>query len=196
MISAIAIFAQLDTAFDRIFKVPSDPHKGWLHWIWQLVFQRLKALGMLLGVGGFVVLVMVASGVMQAMESRVELGAWFRVLNSVWVSLVLKILNVLAFTVIYRFVPKPSIRWWDAFWGGLLAAVLWEFGRLALSAYLLHLNYPSAYGIIGSFLAVMLWAYYGVLVILFGAEFVHVLQEGAEGEETGRQGDKETRSLN
>jgi membrane protein len=69
------------------------------------------------------------------------------------------------------------VPWWDAIRGGLLAALLWEAGRIALSAYLLHLNYPSAYGIIGSFLAVMLWAYYVSLVILFGAEYVRVLGE-------------------
>ncbi len=179
VVSAIVIFTQLDAALDRIFKVPSDPHEGWLSWIWRLVFQRVKALGMLLGVGGFIVLVMIASMVWQAMESQVELGPWIRWATGFWVNLVL---NVLAFTVLYRVVPKPAIRWWDAFWGGLLAAVLWEVGRQALSAYLLHLNYPSAYGIIGSFLAVMLWAYYGVLVILFGAEYVRVLREERGGQ--------------
>lgn len=63
--------------------------------------------------------------------------------------------------------------------GGVLAAVLWEVGRQTLTAYFLHLNYPSAYGIIGSFIAVMLWAYYAALVILFGAEYVRVLREEA-----------------
>ena len=184
VISAIVIFTQLDAALDRIFKVPSDPHEGWLSWIWRLVFQRLKALGMLLGVGGFIVLVMIASMVWQAMESQVEFGPWIRWATGFWVNLVL---NVLAFTVLYRVVPKLAIRWWDAFWGGLLAAVLWEVGRQALSAYLLHLNYPSAYGIIGSFLAVMLWAYYGVLVILFGAEYVRVLREEGKSSQNCRR---------
>ncbi len=35
VISAIVIFAQIDAAFDRIFKVPSDPHKGWMSWFKQ-----------------------------------------------------------------------------------------------------------------------------------------------------------------
>ena len=54
---------------------------------------------------------------------------------------------------------------------------MWEGGRQALAAYLLRLNYPSAYGVIGSFLAIMLWAYYASLVIIFGAEYVRVLRE-------------------
>src|SRR5262249_2816823 len=59
--SAIVIFAQLDAAFDRIWRVPSDPHATWMQWVQQLVFQRLKALGMLVGVGGFIVFAMVAT---------------------------------------------------------------------------------------------------------------------------------------
>jgi membrane protein len=183
LISALAIFAQLDTAFDRIWRQPVDPHETWTHWVKELVYQRLKALGMLMGVGGFIVLVMITSvvwsGVQHALEPRVELGPWLRWGTSLWINL---LLNWVAFTMIYRVVPKPAIRWWDAIRGGFLAAVLWEAGRQALSAYLLHLNYPSAYGIIGSFIAVMLWAYYAALVILFGAEYVRVLGEERQGQ--------------
>jgi membrane protein len=176
--SAIAIFAQMDAAFDRIFHVPSDPHETWMHWIKSLVFQRLKALGMLLGVGGFIIMAMVTSmvwnGVRHALEPRVQIGPWMEWATNFWINLVL---NWVAFTLIYRVLPKPNVRWWHACRGGLLAAVSWELGRQALAMYLLHLNYPSAYGIIGSFIAVMLWAYYASLVIIFGAEYVRELRE-------------------
>ncbi len=133
---------------------------------------------MLLGTGGFVVLVMVSSmilsAVIQVMESTIEIGVWMRWVTSLWTNLVL---NWLALTVIYRTLPKPEIRWWNALRGGLVAAILWEVGRQALSAYLLHRNYPNVYGVIGSFLAVMLWAYYAALVVLFGAEYVRVIGE-------------------
>jgi membrane protein len=82
----------------------------------------------------------------------------------------------LAFTTIYKVLPKPRIRWRDAAHGGIFASLLWEAGRQALAAYLLRLNYPSAYGVVGSFLAVMLWAYYASLVILFGAEYVREIE--------------------
>jgi membrane protein len=178
IVSAIAIFAQLDAAFDRIFRLPPDPHMSWTRWFQRLLFVRIKALGMLVGLGGFIVLAMVASmivsGVEHALEPRVKIGPWGHWVTSLWINLAL---NLFAFTLIYRVVPKPVIRWHCAFWGGLLAAVLWEAGRQALTAYFLHLNYPSAYGIIGSFIAVMLWAFYASVVLLFGAEYVRVLRE-------------------
>ena len=183
LVSAVAIFAQLDAAFDRTWRMPADPHTSWFKWVRRLVFQRLKALGMLIGLGGFVVLTMVASmvvrGFEEAIEPHVQVGPWVEWATSLWVNL---LLNWFAFTVIYRVVPRARIRWWEAMRGGALAAALWELGRQALTTYFLHLNYPSAYGIIGSFIAVMLWAFYASVVLLFGAEYVRVLREEAESE--------------
>jgi membrane protein len=180
LISAIATFAQLDAAFDRIWRQPLDPHETWVHWIIRLLVNRIKALAMLLGVGGFVIIAMVASmiwtGVQQAIEPAFAMPAWFEWATSLWISL---LLNVLAFTLIYKVLPKPRVRWRDAIHGGIFASLLWEAGRQALATYLLRLNYPSAYGVVGSFLAVMLWAYYASLVILFGAEYVRVIEEEA-----------------
>jgi membrane protein len=187
--SAILIFAQMDAAFDRIWRLPSDPHASWFRWIKRLVFQRLKALGMLIGLGGFLIVAMVASVIVHAVEERYPVGPWIAWATSFWVNL---LLNLLAFTLVYRVIPRVKIRWVDAARGGLLATVLWELGRQALAAYFLHLNYPSAYGIIGSFIAVMLWAFYASLVLLFGAEYVRVLREEANGKESGRQGEGET----
>jgi membrane protein len=192
--SAIAIFAQLDAAFDRIWRLPTDKHASWLDWFRRLAFQRMKALGMLVGVGGFIVLVMTAamvfSGVEHALEPRITIGPWVRWASSLWINL---LLNLFAFTMIYRVVPRARVPWRDAVHGGLLTSLLWESGRQALTAYFLHLNYPTAYGIIGSFIAVMLWSYYAALVVLFGAEYVRML--GVEEMQRGSQGEVERGGL-
>jgi membrane protein len=107
VISALAIFAQLDTAFDRIWRQPLDPHATWVHWVQKLLYQRLKALGMLMGVGGFILLVMVTSMTWAAVEQKleqvlsqrieVELAPWFHWASSSWINL---LLNWMAFTMI------------------------------------------------------------------------------------------------
>jgi membrane protein len=178
VISAIAIFTQLDAGFDRIWNRPIDRHAGWWAWVVDRVLVRVKALFMLIGVGGFVVAVMVAStvwsAVREAVTPTIHIGPWLDWATSITINLVL---NWIALSTIYHIMPKARVPWLDAMRGGLLAAVLWEVGRQALSAYLLHLNYPSAYGIIGSFIAIMLWAYYATLVIFYGAEYVRVIGE-------------------
>jgi membrane protein len=177
LISAIATFAQLDAAFDRIWHRPTDPHETWLHWILRLLVKRMKALAMLLGLGGFVIIAMVTSmiwtGVRTAIEPTFTMPHWFEWATSLWINL---LLNFLAFTIIYKVLPKSRVQWRHAVHGGIFAALLWEAGRQALAAYFSRLNYPSAYGVVGSFLAVMLWTYYASLVILFGAEYVREIE--------------------
>ena len=86
-------------------------------------------------------------------------------------------LNFCAFTLVYRFVPRVGIRWGEALRGATLAAILWEIGRQLLGIYLVRLGYPTAYGVIGSFIAIMLWAYYAMIVVFFGAEYTRVVRE-------------------
>jgi membrane protein len=178
VVSALVIFAQLDAALDRIFKTQGDVQGGWLRYASSLLFQRLKALAMLVGLGGFVLLVMISSMILSAVLQYADIGEqinpWIEWITSLWTNL---LLDMLVFTLIYRSVPKVYIRWREAAQGGIVAAILWEVGRQGLSLYLLRANYQDAYGVIGSFLVVMLWAYYGALVILFGAEYVRVLRQ-------------------
>ena len=87
------------------------------------------------------------------------------------------LLNAAAFGVLYRWLPKRRPLWSDAFRGGLLVSVIWEGGRQFLSAFLIGVKYTTAYGAIGSFIALLLWFYWGVTILFFGAEYVKVLSQ-------------------
>ena len=164
VVAAIAIFAQFDHALDRIWEVKPRRKASWLRWLVGWLFSRLRALVMLAAAAAFIILVMVAS------------FTWTRLLPSVAPTAVNIVLNLLAFAVVYRFVPQSSVRWSEAIRGGVVAAVLWEIGRVVLAWYVTRRGLPTAYGIIGSFLAVMLWAYYATIVVFIGAEYVRALQ--------------------
>lgn len=85
------------------------------------------------------------------------------------------ILNAGVFTLIYRLLPKVPVKWSEAFQGGLLASVVWEIGRYVLTWFLVASKYSSAYGVIGSFIAVLLWLYYSFSVLFLGAEFIQCI---------------------
>ncbi len=70
-----------------------------------------------------------------------------------------------------------KIEWGEALRGACVAAILWEIGRQVLAVYLVHRGYASAYGVIGSFLAIMLWTYYAMLVVFLGAEYTRAVRE-------------------
>jgi membrane protein len=176
--TAIAIFSQVDHAFNRIWRLADDPQESWHAWLGRLAFRRFKALLMLLGAGAFVLVATIASLVWSAIQAAIE-PALSVAPDVRWgLGMLINVgLNFVAFTVIYRFVPRASIRWREALQGACVAAVLWEAGRQILAVYLVRQGYPTAYGVIGSFLAIMLWAYYAMIVVFYGAEYTRVVRE-------------------
>lgn len=178
LVAAIALFTQIDYAFDRIWEDSRSAASGWRQRIISLVVTRLKAVLMLLGVGAFVMAVMISSivwqGVQANIRSAVDVGPWFQ---RAFQPLLHIGLNILAFAMVYRYLPKARVSWKAAFAGGLMASTLWEVGRQVLAAYVVGDKLPTAYGLIGSFMAIMLWTYYAMIVVLFGAAFTRVLNE-------------------
>jgi membrane protein len=173
--SAIAGFVQLQQAFDRIGNVPRTNSKGVVGAVRMVLFERLIAFLMLCGLALLVTAVFVGTMILVAMEqytTGILPGSHFlwRPLQS----LVSFVTNTLLFTLIYRSLPKNPVPFKYCLRGGLLAAAVWEIGRQILAAVLIGTRYTAAYGVIGSFLGLMLWCYYGVAVLLLGAEYVHV----------------------
>jgi membrane protein len=175
LFGAIGIFANMDVAFARIWKtrdLPSE-HRGWLHTIWQVLFVRLKAFVIVLILGLLIIATFFAGIVLTAVRRFVgdfplDDTLWY------WVQLAIGyLLNVVFFTLTYRVFSWRKTSWWECLKGGILAGVFWEIGRFALTMFLLRGGY-DAYGVIGSFIAMMMWFYYAWTVLFFGAEYVQV----------------------
>jgi membrane protein len=78
--------------------------------------------------------------------------------------------------LLYKTLSKAKIRWTSALRGGLLAAILWEIGRQILNLLMFGGKY-TAYGVVGSLLALMLWIYFASSIFFFAAEYVRVMEE-------------------
>ncbi len=174
---AIGIFMQLEASFARIWRTPAGP-LGWLATIRAALRDRLVAFLMLLAAGGLLFGVFLANLVLSAVRAYVAdlpLGNW------VWWS-VQTLFSVLSYSalsgLVYKTFPKAAVRWREAMAGGLLAAVTWVVGQQVLVHFVIGENY-SAYGLVGSFIAIMLWFYYASAVLFLGAEFVRALGGGS-----------------
>jgi membrane protein len=175
---AMALFVNFERAFDRIWRRRSES-RGLLAAFWRVVFHRLRAFLMLLGVG---VLVLAAFTANIAISSARSVF-WDSLSSSTaWRALHLLAsfsLNSLLFTMLYRMLPKASVPWKCAAQGGFLVALTWELGRLLLAAFLISDKY-SAYGVVGAFIAILVWTYYASAVVLLGAEYVWVACDDAK----------------
>jgi membrane protein len=175
LFSAIAGFVQLQQAFDRIGDVPRTSKKGVASAIRMVLFERLIAFLMLCSLALLVTAVFIGTLVLFGLEqytTGVLPGS--QILWRPMQSLISFLTNTLLFSLIYRSLPKKAAPFRYCLRGGLLAAVIWEIGRQILAAVLIGTRYTAAYGVIGSFIGLMLWCYYAVAVLLLGAEYIEV----------------------
>jgi membrane protein len=134
---------------------------------------------MLLGCGGLVIVVLLADLVLAAARPYfvpwpAGTFAWHAMQATFSI-----VCNSLLFGVLFRVLPRASVRWRHALAGGLLTALVWGIGQQILARLVIS-GFYSVYGVVGSFLAVLIWMYYSSAVLFFGAEFVRALGVRAE----------------
>ncbi len=72
-----------------------------------------------------------------------------------------------------RFLPNQTVRWRAALVGGLLSAMLFEFGKFVFGRYLTLVainTYEGIYGSLAILPVFMVWAYLSWMIVLLGAE--------------------------
>lgn len=171
VIAAMGIFRQLDSALDRIWGRHRPRARSWWTTIRLLLLGRLTAFIMLLALGGLLIAMVLANLALALVQRYLpggQLGTYFwQVVHE----LLAPLGYALVFTIIYRVLPRASVRWREAAGGGLLAAFAWWVGQSVLESAVLYDTY-NVYGVVGTFLAVMVWFYYASATVLLGAELV------------------------
>ncbi len=173
LFGAMAIFVQFETAFDIIWNVEPPESRGILAAIWRVIFHRGLAFLMLCSLGVLLLVILILGITLSAAaeySSSVLPGS-----DRYWAIIrfcVPMVLDAGVFALTYRWLPKVHVRWTEAIRGGIFASIIWEIGRYLLTHFLIGTRYSSAYGVVGSFIAVMLWIYYAVTVLFLGAEYI------------------------
>jgi len=173
--AAIVVFLQLDYMFERIWGTNRNAKTTkWWGYLQTALFDRLAAFVMLLAVGVALVAVFLSNVVLSGIHAQVEkLPAGAALWASTHVPFTI-FTNTLLLGVIYRVLPRAPVRWREALAGGLLVSAVWFIGQRLLISFVIGTGY-TAYGLVGSFIATMIWLYYVSAVLFFGAEFVQAL---------------------
>jgi membrane protein len=169
LIGASSVFVELQNSLDRIWGVPA---RSKMSGFWQIIRARFLSLGLVFGVGFLLLVSLLVSGVLAALDAWIAsfLGEWRTVLLVVDLTLSLTITTVL-FALVYKYIPQAKMEWSDVWIGAVVAAALFNIGKLAIGYYLGRSAFTSNYGAAGSLLVLLLWAYYSAQIFLFGAEF-------------------------
>lgn len=172
LIGATSVFGELQRALDRVWGTAVRASDSGL---WLFLRTRILSFGLILGVGFLLLISLIVSAALAV------LGTWLGSFMAEWkiflfaIDLALSLTTAtLLFAMIYKYIPREDIAWGDVWVGGLVTAVLFNIGKLVIGLYLSKSAFATAYGVAGSFLALLLWVYYSAQIFLFGAEFTHL----------------------
>ncbi|HKO94071.1 MAG TPA: YihY/virulence factor BrkB family protein [Polyangiaceae bacterium] len=170
LFGASGVFGELQSALNRIWEVKPKPNRG----LKGLVRDRFLSFTMVMGVAFLLLVSLVVSAGIVAITSYfsnlLPLPALWQLLNVV-VGLAV---TTALFALTFKVVPDAKIAWRDVWVGGLVTAVAFSLGRMALAWYVGRGATVSAFGAAGSLVALILWVYYSAQILFLGAEFTQV----------------------
>ena len=141
--------------------------------------ERFLELGMMLGVALLLLLSFSINAGVEGVRaaSDTAVGGFFSE-NILWNAIRILVTTGLAFVtfmMLYKYIPNARIKWGDIWGGALIAAV--GFGA-AQQVFLLYVSrnepYSVIYGSLGTIIALMVWVYVSVVIILFCAKLTAV----------------------
>jgi len=167
IIGATTALAELKAGLDKIWEVPPERRQGF----WYLVRTRLLSVGMILALGFLLLVSLVVSAGLTALE-KLSRGEQMFNLFYEWLNVLIAFVLVAAlFGTIYKVLPSVRIAWRDVVIGALVTAALFSLGKYVIGVYLGNSGLASTYGAAGSIILLLVWVYYSAQIFLFGAEF-------------------------
>lgn len=172
VIGATTIFGEIQSALDRIWRVPLQQRS---RGVWHLVRTRLLSFGLVLATGFLLLVSLVVSTGIHAFAhwwGRIP-GGWQGIIETLNI-VISMILATGLFAMIYKWMPRAKVAWHDVWIGAAVTAGLFELGKLGIGVYLGKTEIASAFGAAGSIVVLLLWVYYSAQIFLLGAEFTWV----------------------
>jgi membrane protein len=172
LVGATSIFAELQSALDRIWRAPTIQRPAGTI---ALLRSRLLSFGMVVALG-FLLLVSLVIDAVLTVLSRWG-GTLFPATVVILYGLNLAFgfgVTTLLFAMAYRILPRARIAWSDVWVGATVTAVLFTIGKYLVGLYLGRAGVTSGFGAAGSLVIILLWVYYSAQIFLLGAEFTWV----------------------
>jgi len=172
LFGASGVFGQLRAALDRIWRAPAFTKSSGL---WDWLRSNLLSMGMVFAMAFLIAVSLVLSTVVAALGKwwGAYLGGWTIVAHVLDFAISFGMLTAI-FALIYKVMPRATVRWHDVWIGAASTAVLFTIGKFLIGLYLGKSSIGTTFGAFGSLAIFMVWVYYSAQIFLFGAEFTWV----------------------
>ena len=174
IIAATAVFVQLQSALNVIWKAPASGGLG----VWYLLKSRLLSLSVILLIGFLLLVSLVISTALAAFSDYLD-----RILAGL--AIILRVIHVIfsfgfttaLFATMFKILPDHPVEWAEVWLGAAIAALLFTVGKHLISLYIGSSNMGSTYGAAGAVIIILVWVYYSAQILLLGAEFARAHSE-------------------
>ncbi len=167
-LGATGLFLELQTALNVIWRVKPRPNAG----VRRVLLQRLISFGLVIGVAFLLLVSLVVSAALAALDSYVGNRFPGYVVLGQGLNVVVSLAVVtLLFAMVYKTLPDVKLGWSDVWAGAIVTAGLFTIGKSLIGLYLGKSTMASSYGAAGSVVVLLLWVNYSSQVVLLGAEF-------------------------
>ncbi len=172
LVGATTVFAELQSALDRIWQVPERAKPAG---VWGVLRARLLSFGLILGVAFLMMVSLTVSAGLAALGTWMGglVAGWEAVLHALKLAVSLAVFTGL-FAMIYKLLPSTPIAWRDVWVGAFATALLFEVGKLLIGLYIGKSGVNESFAAAGSLVVLLAWVYYAAQVFLLGAEFTKV----------------------
>lgn len=172
IVGASSVFAELQSALDRIWHVPEQKKSGG---VWKLLRTRLVSFAMIIGIGLLLIASLLASAMLAVLEKwwGALFGARALLASALNIGLSYVMVTIM-FAMIYKIMPRVRIAWRDVWTGAAITSLLFTVGKYAIGLYIGTSGVSSTFGAAGSLVVILVWVYYSAQIFLLGAEFTWV----------------------
>jgi membrane protein len=170
---ATAVVVELQDALNNIWHVPAGRNQSTFTTIATLLRQRFYSFVMVLGVGLLLLISLVLSTWMAAMDRFFGSVPPMHATNFLTFLVTFVVITFL-FAAIYKILPDVQLQWSDVLVGASVTSLIFTAGKQLIGLYLGRTGIGSTYGAAGSLVLVLLWVYYSAQLFFFGAEFTKV----------------------
>lgn len=165
---ATSLFNAIRSALNQLITV-----KPAVSTVWMLIRIRLIAFALLAVLSLFLLLSIFLDPMIDEADnyltSRIgELATYMIAINAFLFDLAS---TTVLFALYFRYLPDEKLRWNDILLGALLTAGLFLVGKNLLNVFISRSEVTDLYAAAGNVLVLLLWVYYAMAIILFGATF-------------------------
>jgi membrane protein len=173
LFGASLLFAQLQEALNDVWHVEPKPGRQ----IRRFLRKRMLSLLVVLGLGLLLLASLLASSILNAIVTHLELAEWAEAIRAwriVTVGVTITVASIL-FALLFVMLPDAVVSWRDVWIGAVITATLFTLGNELIAIYLGTAAVGSGYGAAGSLVAMLVWVYLSAIVFFLGAELTFVI---------------------